>query len=265
MALYNSVPQEKVDRKSFYKDIETMLLQDAVNKYYPPARDIKSETKQLLKVLYKNTWRFFHYTKLHPLTLYQFFRYNKLSEIRKGNIFFPTPHCIIHNEGSIIIKGTFILGEKKIWGSKAETRLWIEKDAVFETTGSVTVGYGSDIQVFKKAHFTFGGDSNINSSAIIICGEKIVLGRESRIGRGVVIRDNNGKHYIDIPGYKVSRPIITGEHVWYGEGATIMQGVKIGEGAVISAKSFVTSNIPPHSIVSGNPAKVVQEDIRWKF
>jgi len=44
-----------------------------------------------------------------------------------------------------------------------------------------------------------------------------------------------------------------------------MQGVKIGEGSVISAKAVVGSNVPPHTIVAGNPAQVVQEDIRWKF
>ena len=202
---------------------------------------------------------------MRPKPIWQFVKYNKISEIIKGNILYPTPYCIIHNEGIIRIQGTLILGAKKIPSSKAETRLWIEKNAIFETTGSVTIGYGTDIQVFKNAHFTFGGNSNINSAAIIICGDRIVLGNESRIGRGVIIRDNNGNHYLDIPGYKVSSPIITEDHIWYGEGATIMPGVKISQGAVISAKSVVVSNVPAHTIVSGNPAQVIQKDIRWKF
>lgn len=264
-AIYHSTRQEPVDRTAFYRDLDTMSIHDAVAKYYPVQTTLKSRLRGLLKQMYIVVNGVIHNTRLRPKPLWQFFKYNTLSEVIKGNIFFPTPYCIIHNEGKIIIRGIFVLGEKKIRSSKVETRLWVEENGVFETTGPVVVGYGTDIQVFKNAHFTFGGNSNINSSAIIICGERIFLGEESRIGRGVLIRDNNGHHYLDIPGYKTSKPIITEDHIWYGEGATIMQGVKIGQGAVISAKSFVTSNIPAHSIVSGNPAKVVQENIRWKF
>ena len=43
-----------------------------------------------------------------------------------------------------------------------------------------------------------------------------------------------------------------------------MKGVTIGDGAVISANSVVTSNVPAHSIVAGNPAKVVAENIYWR-
>jgi acetyltransferase-like isoleucine patch superfamily enzyme len=42
-----------------------------------------------------------------------------------------------------------------------------------------------------------------------------------------------------------------------------MKGVTIGEGSVIAANSVVTTNIPAHSIASGNPAQVVAENITW--
>lgn len=266
-SLYESVQQEPINREAFYSDLDTMSLPDALDKYYiiNNAVPFRKRIRSWFRDVYYLLMGIKTYTRLRLKPLCQFFKYNSLKEIKKGNIFYPTPYCIIHNEGKIIINGIFVLGKKKISNSKVETRLWIEKDGIFETTGPVDVGYGSDIQIFENAHLTFGGNSNINSSAIIICGEKIILGPESRIGRGVTIRDNNGKHYLDIPGYKTSRPIITENHVWYGEGATIMQGVKIGEGAVISAKAVVGSNVPPHTIVAGNPAQIIQEDIRWKF
>ncbi len=266
-SLYESVQQECVDRSAFYIDLDTMNLRDALNKHYPKpdSLPLKLRMRRKLRDIYRISLSIKAYTQLRWKPMCQFIKYNTIKEISQGNIFYPTPHCIIHNEGKIAVKGIFILGSKKIPNSKAETRLWIEKGGVFETTGPVEIGYGSDLQVFENAHLTIGGNSNINSSGIIICGESITLGNESRMGRGVTIRDNNGKHYIDIPGYKTSRPIITEDHVWYGEGATIMQGVKIGQGSIVSAKSVVVSNVPPHTIVSGNPAQVVQEDIRWKF
>jgi len=49
--------------------------------------------------------------------------------------------------------------------------------------------------------------------------------------------------------------------VWIGYDALIMPGIKIGDGAIISSRSVVTKNIPPYSIVGGNPAQI----IRYRF
>ncbi|WP_028878212.1 Vat family streptogramin A O-acetyltransferase [Terasakiella pusilla] len=50
-----------------------------------------------------------------------------------------------------------------------------------------------------------------------------------------------------------------GHDVWIGYDATIMPGVKIGHGAVIASKSVVTSDVPPYSIVGGNPAQLIKK------
>lgn len=46
------------------------------------------------------------------------------------------------------------------------------------------------------------------------------------------------------------------DNVWLGQNVTILQGVKIGEGAIIQAGSVVVSDIPACSIAGGHPAKV---------
>lgn len=46
--------------------------------------------------------------------------------------------------------------------------------------------------------------------------------------------------------------------VWIGAGAIIMNGVHLGEGCVIGAGSVVTKDVPPYTIVAGNPARVVR-------
>ena len=50
-----------------------------------------------------------------------------------------------------------------------------------------------------------------------------------------------------------------GNDVWIAAGSIIKQGVSIGDGAVIGAMSFVNKDVPPNSIVFGNPAKVYKE------
>jgi virginiamycin A acetyltransferase len=51
---------------------------------------------------------------------------------------------------------------------------------------------------------------------------------------------------------------VVGNDVWIGYQATILPGVRIGDGAIIAAKSVVTSDVPPYTIVGGNPARPIR-------
>jgi len=62
-----------------------------------------------------------------------------------------------------------------------------------------------------------------------------------------------------IEGHPASRgDVIIGHDVWIGEDAVILSGVHIGNGAVIGASAVVANDVPPYSIVAGNPAKVIR-------
>lgn len=54
------------------------------------------------------------------------------------------------------------------------------------------------------------------------------------------------------------KPCNIGNDVWIGSNATILRGVTIGDGAVIGANSIVTKDVPPYSIVVGNPGKIIK-------
>jgi acetyltransferase-like isoleucine patch superfamily enzyme len=54
---------------------------------------------------------------------------------------------------------------------------------------------------------------------------------------------------------------LIGNDVWIGVNAIIMDDITIGDGAIVAAGAIVTKNVPPYSIVAGNPAKV----IRYRF
>lgn len=55
-----------------------------------------------------------------------------------------------------------------------------------------------------------------------------------------------------------SNDTVIGNDVWVAAGAIIRQGVKIGDGVVVGANSFVNKDIPPYAIVAGSPAKVIK-------
>jgi acetyltransferase-like isoleucine patch superfamily enzyme len=54
------------------------------------------------------------------------------------------------------------------------------------------------------------------------------------------------------------RPIEIGNDVWIGARAIILDGVRIGDGAVIAANAVVTKDVPPYAIVGGTPAKIIK-------
>jgi acetyltransferase-like isoleucine patch superfamily enzyme len=54
------------------------------------------------------------------------------------------------------------------------------------------------------------------------------------------------------------RPVKIGNKVWMGFNVIVLKGVTIGEGAVVAAGSVVTRDVPPFSLVAGNPARVIR-------
>lgn len=54
---------------------------------------------------------------------------------------------------------------------------------------------------------------------------------------------------------------VVGNDVWVGNSATIMPGVKIGDGSIIGANSLVTKDVQPYTIVGGNPAQPIRKGL----
>lgn len=55
--------------------------------------------------------------------------------------------------------------------------------------------------------------------------------------------------------------VVIGHDVWIGQGAMILSGVTVGNGAVVAARSLVVDDVPPYAVVGGNPARI----IRYRF
>ncbi len=94
-------------------------------------------------------------------------------------------------------------------------------------------------------------------------GVKILLGGEHRIDwvttYPLSILFDQADHY---PGHpRTKGDVIIGNDVWVAMDAMIFSGVKIGNGAVISARSIVVKDVPAYAVVGGNPAEV----IRYRF
>jgi acetyltransferase-like isoleucine patch superfamily enzyme len=56
----------------------------------------------------------------------------------------------------------------------------------------------------------------------------------------------------------IGRPIVIENNVWIAAGAIVIGGVKVGENSVVAAGSVVTKDVPPNTLVAGNPARVIR-------
>ncbi|SBT09334.1 putative acetyltransferase [Candidatus Propionivibrio aalborgensis] len=54
------------------------------------------------------------------------------------------------------------------------------------------------------------------------------------------------------------RPVVIEDDAWIAASATILRGVRIGRGAIVGAAAVVTRDVPPMSVVAGNPARIVR-------
>lgn len=109
-------------------------------------------------------------------------------------------------------------------------------------------------------------------------GDKLIIGKFCQIGAGVEFVMNGANHQMNAvstyPFYifgswdqsapsKEDLPLkgdtVVGNDVWIGQNSTILPGVHIGDGAIIGLNSVVTRDVPPYTIVAGNPAKTVRK------
>lgn len=125
----------------------------------------------------------------------------------------------------------------------------------------------------KMGRIEIGDFTVINHNTFIVADNLVKIGRSCFIARDVLIQDNNShpidpekrkqqsiSHYImPTDTYESDNsPIELEDCVWVGTRVIILKNVKVGYGSVIAAGAVVTKNIPPMSIVAGNPARVVK-------
>ncbi|KRD38947.1 chloramphenicol acetyltransferase [Lysobacter sp. Root916] len=109
-------------------------------------------------------------------------------------------------------------------------------------------------------------------------GDRLIIGRYCAIARGATFVMNGANHrmsgFSTYPfnifgnGWERSTPLpeelpykgdtVVGNDVWIGYQAMLMPGVRVGDGAIIAARSVVSADVPPYAIVGGNPARVLR-------
>jgi acetyltransferase-like isoleucine patch superfamily enzyme len=159
-------------------------------------------------------------------------------------------------------------------------------DGRIEVGDDFTAYYNCRLSAWGKGRLVIGDCCSFGSGTRIDCRESVTIGNHVLISWEVLISDFD-PHPIDPeeraaemehsnslirPRFSVresewaenyrprftSKPIIVEDKVWIGARALIMKGVRVGYGSTVAAGAVVTKDVPPYSIVAGNPAKVVK-------
>lgn len=163
------------------------------------------------------------------------------------------------SNSAIRLNSSLYVGAKFFDKHLYPTWIWIMEHGILDVTGITMLYEGAHIHIRKGGHLVFDG-GYLSESAAIVCENEILIGEDAHIAPHVLIRDCDSH---TIRGKESTAPIHIGAHVWIGSHAIILKGVTIGDGAIVGAGSVVTKDVPAHSVVAGNPAKVIRGEVEW--
>ena len=164
------------------------------------------------------------------------------------------------------VKRLFFLPKKLYWGLRYAARLYEKHRECHE--------------IISKISYR-GEDTVIEENVLISWPSRLRIGKRCLIQRDCILHSMGGIHigdyvgigsqsilisfahnylrpeYLPYDNVIILKPIIIRDFVWIGFAAKIMPGVEIGEGAIVAMGATVTRNVPPLSIVAGNPAEII--------
>jgi len=123
---------------------------------------------------------------------------------------------------------------------------------------------GVILKLHKWRGVKMGQDVFIDPTSIIETAfpENITIGNDVRITAGCVIMTHiKAPHYLRETGLVpvVLKPVVLEDHCFIGVNSVILPGVTVGKASVVTSGSVVVNNVPPYTMVQGNPAKVIKQ------
>ena len=91
----------------------------------------------------------------------------------------------------------------------------------------------------------------------ISSASKITIKDDCMLSHGCYLTDADWHDVYDRTRLGKVKPITLEKGAWIGDSAMICKGVTVGENSIVGAKAVVTKDVPPNTIVAGNPAKIV--------
>lgn len=268
-ALLNN-PTKTKKQKAFFELLKSYPFSYSVKKCIRVSilSRLKSVIAKIIRLLKKAIWFIFD----SGIDIRKFVYYNYLSKkvIRKSKAFIvPYKNAILDLQGNskIIISGTkhLFIGVNKLKGSKAETYVRLNDNAIWNCKNGADLFFNTTLEV--KAGATFeSGYFSANSGSVIIAHSNIIFGEDVMIGRNVIVYDSDFHTIFNSKGEACNnpKPVVVEDHVWLTSNIIVQKGVTIRAGSLITAYTTVNKDVPSRSIFGGESVgKLIKEGIEW--
>jgi acetyltransferase-like isoleucine patch superfamily enzyme len=154
-----------------------------------------------------------------------------------------------------------------ILSSKGQISLLLGDDNAKVFIGSET-SVRASIHLFRRPTVFIGDHTVIGQSRLMVHHADLVIGEDCHLIEDVLIQCNDPHPIVDLTS---GAPIngercrsYLGRHVLVQRRATLLPGVRIGDGAVIQAGAVVALDVQPNTMVGGAPASVLREQVSWE-
>jgi acetyltransferase-like isoleucine patch superfamily enzyme len=130
---------------------------------------------------------------------------------------------------------------------------------VFAHGGQISIGdwcfVGPGTRIWSALDLAIGHRVLISHNVNIMDSLTHPLDPEQRHAQFRSILERGHPTSIDLD----EKPVRIEDDAWIGAGACVLRGVVIGKGAIVGAGALVTRDVAPHTVVAGNPARVVRQ------
>ena len=156
-------------------------------------------------------------------------------------------------------------------GSFIGARLAYKEPKYISIGNYVRIGHDARLSCYSNfggkeynPHLSIGDYSYIGDYLSILCADQIVIEDHVLMASYITITSENHGMNPESSIYYMHQPLSTGKvqienGAWIGEKVIILPGVTIGKKSIVAAGAVITRDVPPYTIVAGNPAKPIKQ------
>ena len=181
----------------------------------------------------------------NKLEIFGKLRKNKIKISGNNNVIYVGKNSILR-DCNIFIKGN-------------NNTLYIGDDCVVNNTSIILNNEGAEIKIGNKT-------SVAEAQIVSLEPYNIEIGEDCMLSYDIEIRNTDSHKIYDKSTNKrinEGNSVKIGNHVWLGMRAVILKGVNIDDNSIVAGGSIVTKDVMSNTIVSGNPAKQIKENVYW--
>ena len=115
--------------------------------------------------------------------------------------------------------------------------------------------------IYKKENLILGKNIYIGPNPWLILRGKLFIDDGTIIGPRIKVHTSNHNYESNMIPYNdeyIIKDVKIGKNVWIGADVTLLPGIQIGDGAIVGACTCVTKDVPPYSIIGGNPGRILK-------